>query len=85
MSQDQIQSQWLGRMQQEIGVLQTNLMLLQLERDALATKISDAAALIEALKTRCKAAEEANVDLKAQLQPNPHARKRRGAHAIQSD
>ena len=84
MTSDDLQSQWLGRMQQEIGVLHTNLMLAHLERDALTAKIAADACLIEALKARCTAAEEANTDLKAELQPKTHARKRRGPHAIQS-
>ncbi len=85
MNTENLQNQWLGRMQQEIGVLHTNLMLAHLERDSLAAKIAEDACLIEALKARCLAAETANVDLKARLQPLTHARKSRGAHPVQPD
>lgn len=83
MSEADIQSRWLGRMQTEIGVLSTNLMLVQIQRDALAAKVAADAELIEALKARCQAAEDANRELKAQFQPEVKARKARGAHPVQ--
>jgi hypothetical protein len=66
---------WLGKMQQEIGVLTTNVMLLSLQRDALQSKTVADAQLIDALKSRCHAAECANEQLKAQLQPEVKIRK----------
>ncbi len=50
-----IQSRWLGRMQTEIGVLSTNLMLVEIQRDALAAKVAADAELIQALKARVPA------------------------------
>ena len=85
MVEADIQSRWLGRMQQEIGVLHTNIMLLEIQRDALVAKSTADGELIEALKARCPAAEDANKELKAQLRPTTHARNRRGAHPAQSD
>lgn len=67
--QTNIQSQWLGRMQQEIGVLQTNVMLLNLQQDALRAQTHADAQLIEALKARCQNAEQANAELREQLRP----------------
>ncbi len=78
-----IQSRWLGRMQTEIGVLSTNLMLVEIQRDALAAKVAADAELIEALKARAQAAEDASRELKARLQPEVKARKTRGAHPAQ--
>ena len=80
---DDIQSRWLGRMQTEIGVLSTNLMLVEIQRDALAAKVAADAELIEALKARAQTAEDANRELKARLRPEVKARKTRGAHPAQ--
>ena len=66
---DDLQSRWLGRMQSEIGVLATNLMLAEIQRDALAAKVAADAELIEALKARIQAAEDANRELRQQIQP----------------
>ena len=66
---------WLGKMQQEIGVLTTNVMLLSLQCDALQRKTVTDAQLIDALKSRCHAAECANEQLKTQLQPEVKVRK----------
>jgi hypothetical protein len=63
------QELWLGRMQNELGVLTSNLMLLEIQRDKLAAKVIADAELIEALKNRIKIAEEANTELKAVIQP----------------
>lgn len=65
---------WLGRMQQELGVLSSNVMLLTLQRDSLSVKVAQDAELIEALKNRCQQAESANEDLRVQIQPNVKAR-----------
>ena len=73
---------WLGKMQQEIGVLTTNVMLLSLQRDALQSKTVADAQLIDALKSRCHAAECANEQLKAQLQPE--VKIRRAAQSLKS-
>jgi multidrug efflux pump subunit AcrA (membrane-fusion protein) len=78
MNETLIQTQWLGRMQQEIGVLQTNLMLVNLQRDALLQKTQENTALIDALKIRCQSAEDANAQLKRQLQPHLQSR----THAV---
>ena len=79
---DDIQSRWLGRMQSEIGVLATNLMLAEIQRDALAAKVAADAELIEALKARIQAAEDANRELRQQIQPKVKAR--HGPHSVQS-
>jgi len=83
MSEADIQSRWLGRMQTEIGVLSTNLMLVEIQRDALAAKVAADAELIEALKARAQAAEDASRELKVRLRPEVKARKTRGAHPVQ--
>ncbi len=77
-----IQSRWLGRMQTEIGVLSTNLMLVEIQRDALAAKVAADAELIQALKARVQGAEEANRELRQQIQPKMKARN--GPHPVQS-
>ena len=74
-----INNLWLGRMQQEIGVLSSNVMLLTLQCDALRTQAQLDAELIEALKRRCQAAEQDNQALKAQIQPAVQARARSAA------
>jgi hypothetical protein len=74
-----VNDQWLGRMQQELGVLSSNVMLLNLQRDALAAKVALDAELIDALKKRCLVAESANEELRAQLQPEVKARQRTGS------
>ena len=66
---------WLGKMQQDIGVLTTNVMLLSLQRDALQSKTMADAQLIDSLKSRCHAAECANEQLKAQIQPEVKIRR----------
>jgi len=87
---------WLGRMQQELGVLSSNLMLVNLQRDALENKVLDDAELIQALKARCQQVEQANAELKAQIQPEipvrrghrkqftPNSGEGNGAHQTQS-
>ena len=87
---------WLGRMQQELGVLSSNLMLVNLQRDALENKVLADAELIQALKARCQQAEQANAELKAQIQPEipvrrghrkqfiPYSGEGNGAHQTQS-
>lgn len=63
------QSLWLGRMQNELGALSSNIMLLEIQRDKLAAKVLADTELIAALKERIKIAEEANTELKAMIQP----------------
>ena len=67
---------WLGRMQQELGVLSSNLMLVTLQRNALQAKLVQEAELIEALKARCQSAETANETLRALLQPDVKVRQK---------
>ncbi|WP_345815299.1 hypothetical protein AAGS40_23305 [Paraburkholderia sp. PREW-6R] len=62
-----IDSAWLGRMQTELGVLSSNVMLLELQRDQMAKQITQDAALIDALKRRVKEAEAARTELAEQL------------------
>lgn len=69
-----INNLWLGRLQQELGVLSSNVMLLTLQRDALQEQIQTKAQLIEALKVRCSAAEQANAELREQIQPQLKSR-----------
>lgn len=76
-----INNLWLGRIQQEIGVLSSNVMLLTLQCDALRTQAQLDAELIEALKRRCQVAEQDNLTLKAQMQPAVRARTRNAAGA----
>jgi hypothetical protein len=72
-------------MQQEIGVLHSNIMLLELQCESLLAGSQKDSELIDALKARCQAAEDANKELKAQLRPITRPRKSRGAHPAQSD
>lgn len=62
-----INSAWLGRMQTELGVLSSNVMLLEIQRDQMAEKIAADAALIDALKKRVQVAEAARDELANQV------------------
>lgn len=63
------QSLWLGKMQNELGALSSNLMLLEIQKEKLTTRVLADAELIAALKKRIEIAEQANEELKAMLQP----------------
>lgn len=67
MSNSDINSLWLGRMQTELGTLQSNVMLLEIRCDQLQQKATEDAALIEALKTRVRTAESARAELASQV------------------
>lgn len=63
-------SAWLGQMQNEIGVLSTNNMLMEIRVKNLTATLEQQSELIEALKERCQTAEKANQELKEQIQPH---------------
>lgn len=61
----EIQQLWLGRLQTEIGVQASNVLLYQTIIDDLNKRIETDSALIETLRNRVKEAEAVNVELKA--------------------
>ena len=67
---EEIMNAWVGSMQNEIGVLTTNLMLAELKIDSVVGENTRLTDHIEALTNRCHLAEADNQALKEQIQPH---------------
>jgi hypothetical protein len=73
---------WLGKMQNELGVLYSNIWLLEIQKERLAQKVISDAELIAHLKERILKLEEANTELKAIIQPD-RLREKHGTHTTE--
>jgi hypothetical protein len=63
------QDAWLGKIQNELGVLYSNMWLLEIQKERLAAKVLQDAELISHLKERILKLEQANTELKEVVQP----------------
>lgn len=68
------QDAWLGKIQNELGVLYSNVWLLEIQKERLTAKVFQDAELISHLKERILKLEEANAELKALIQPDRRKR-----------
>jgi hypothetical protein len=71
------QDAWLGKIQTELGVLYSNVWLLEIQKERLSERVLMDAELIAHLKERILKLEEDNTELKAIIQP--HRRKEKNA------
>lgn len=64
------QDAWLGKIQNELGVLYSNVWLLEIQKEKLTKRVLADAELISHLKERILKLEQANDELKAMIQPD---------------
>ena len=76
------QDAWLAKMQNELGVLYSNVWLLEIQKEKLTQRVVADAELIAHLKERILKLEESNTELKEMIQPERRNRKN-GADADQ--
>jgi hypothetical protein len=69
------QSAWLGKMQNELGVLYSNVWMLEIQKERLTQRVLRDAELISLLKERILKLEESNTELKEMIQPERKTRK----------
>jgi hypothetical protein len=69
------QSAWLGKMQNELGVLYSNVWMLEIQKERLTQRVLQDAELISLLKERILKLEESNTELKEMIQPERKTRK----------
>lgn len=65
---------WLGKLQTELGVLYSNVWLLEIQKEKLSQRVLADAELIAHLKERILKLEQANDELKATIQPERRKR-----------
>lgn len=63
------QDAWLAKMQNELGVLYSNVWLLEIQKEKLTQRVVADAELIAHLKERILKLEESNTELKEMIQP----------------
>jgi hypothetical protein len=68
------QDAWLGKMQNELGVLYSNVWMLEIQKERLTNRVLQDAELIAHLKERILKLEQANTELKETIQPERRKR-----------
>lgn len=63
------QDAWLGKIQNELGVLYSNYWLLEIQKEKLTHRVLADAELIAHLKERILKLEQANTELRESIQP----------------
>jgi hypothetical protein len=69
------QDAWLGKMQNELGVLYSNVWMLEIQKERLTQRVLQDAELISHLKERILKLEQSNTELKEMIQPERKTRK----------